>query len=631
MWKLLSQRIFLPLFITQFLEALNDNLFKYAFIALITYHLYASDASTGNWYIALSSAIFTLPYLLLSGFSGELADKFDKAHLIRYVKLFEVFSMLLGAAGFYFQSPALLLATLGILGIHSTLFGPIKYAILPQHLDEKDLLGGNALIEGGTFLAILIGTILANLFANHDNGTQISSVIAITFSIIGLCVSFYIPSAPPGQSNLKLDWNIFRSTHHIIQQSRANKRVFLAILGISWFWLIGTAFMTVFPNFIKVTLHGNINVLTLFIVIFSVGIALGSLLAERLQKHEISARYVPISALIMTVFMLDLTFTSMHYTHTYNALIQNHPIHTFLSSPQAWHICISTFFIAVFAGIYTVPLFAIIQHESNPKYRSRIIATNNIINALFMIAISLCIMAWTEYFHYSITTILLFISCMNFVVAIYICKLLPEELIKSILERILILFYKVEVKGMEHYKRVGSKAIIIANHSSFLDALLLAVFLPNKPMFAINTHVAEKWWIRLFLPLVEAFPMDPTNSMSTKALINAIKTGKSCVIFPEGRLTTTGNLMKIYEGSSVIADRSDSPILPIRIDGALYTPFTRARGKVITKWFPKITITILKPTFLELKDTLKAKERRHIANQKLYQLMTQMMFDPNIS
>lgn len=632
MWNLFKTKRFLPLFIVQFLEALNDNLLKYAFVVLITYTLDYNSSSV-NSINAIAGGIFMLPYFIVSAFSGELADKFNKATLIRWFKAFEILAMAIGGIGFYFQSVPILLFTLLLLGIHSTLFGPIKYSILPQHLKENELVAGNALVEGGTFIAILAGTMLGSELFGLPFGSEIVTTLGMIIAFCGLFTAFYIPDAPPADTNVKLNYNILASTFQIISSAKKNKQVYWAILGISWFWLVGAGYMTLFPEYVKSSLGSSTSVLNFFIVIFSIGIAIGSLISNRIQKGEISARYVPMATFGMTIAMLLLYFVTHFYSANYDIASSKHimSLGQFLSLSGGWLISLVIFLIAIFSGLYTVPLFAMMQHLSEEHERSRIIAANNIINALFIVAMMAFLAVWMQVFQMSIESVFLLLAILNIFVTIFICKLLPENLLKSLVERVLTFFFKVKLNGLENYREAGDRVLIVANHTSFLDALLLAIFLPKKPIFAINTFIAERWWVKIFLPLVDAYPMDPTNPMSLKGLINEIKKGKHCVIFPEGRLTMTGALMKVYQGPGMIADKAKAPILPIRIDGALYTPFTRLKGKVKTKLFPKITISILPKREFKLDENLSARQKRQKASQVLYELMTGMMFESSQS
>jgi acyl-[acyl-carrier-protein]-phospholipid O-acyltransferase/long-chain-fatty-acid--[acyl-carrier-protein] ligase len=623
--KLLKTRRFLPLFITQFLEAFNDNFFKNALVILITYTLVQST-NMSEILVALAFGIFILPYFLFSATAGQLADKYEKSFLIRIIKAIEIAAMILAAIGFLRGNIPLLMATLFLMGTHSAFFGPLKYAILPDHLAHNELIAGNAFIEASTFIAILLGTIFAGIFISTHAGATIVSSLGILIAILGLIASFYIPKAPPGQPNLTISLNIVRETKSILGFAKENTTIYLSILGISWFWLVGACLLSQFPTFTKTVLGANAHVVTLFLALFSIGIAVGSLLAERIQKNEINAKFVPLAILGMTVFIIDLYFASRHITVNNSQLTS---LIGFLASWNHWRILFDIFLLAICGGIYIVPLYAIIQSEVKASHRSRIIAANNIINAIYMVLAAL-ICAVLLALKITIPQLFLIIGVLNFLVAIYICKLLPEVLVKSFVLWLLKSLYRVKVNGLENYTQSNSRSIIVANHVSFLDALLLSAFLPDKMLFAINTYIAKKWWIRPLLTLVDTFPLDPTKPMAIKSLIQFLKnTNRRCIIFPEGRLTTTGGLMKIYEGPGLIADKLNADVLPIHIDGAQYTPFSRLKGKVRIRLFPTITLTILPPRQFSITDNSKGRSRRREISAQLYDLMTDLLFESN--
>lgn len=621
-FQLLKTRRFLPLFITQFLGAFNDNFFKNALVILITYKIAIGSEVQQQFLVTLAAGIFILPFFLFSALAGQLADKYNKASLIQIIKAFEISFMVLAAIGFYSNSLTLLMTTLFLMGAHSTFFGPLKYAILPDQLHENELINGNALIEAGTFIAILLGTIFGGVLIVTHYGNAWISTLAILFAIIGLLSSLFIPRTTPAQANLKINLNIFSETLNIVRSSRKQKNVFLTILAISWFWLVGATFLAQLPNLAKNILHTGPHVVTLFLTVFSVGIAAGSLICNKLLKGEITAKYVPVSSLAMTFFILDLYFASEHFTGT--TLFPN--VIDFLASFNNWRILCDMFLLAMFSGIYTVPLYTIMQARSAPESRARTIACNNILNALFMVISAVGTMLLFT-LQFTVIQVFLLLGILNIVVAFYICKLLPHALVQSFVKWLLQALYKVKVVGMDNYKAAGERTIIIANHTSFLDVALLIAFLPDKLMFAINTHVAQIWWLKPLLSLVDVFELDPTNPMATKLLIKAVRQNKRCVIFPEGRLTTTGALMKIYEGPGLVADRSRATLLPIRIDGTQYTHFARLRGKVRTKLFPKITITIQPPKLFNIDSESKGRQRRQFISAKLYDIMADMMFD----
>ena len=623
---LLRSRRFLPLFITQFLGAFNDNLFKQALIILITYYL-ASDAKSGQLLVTAAGGIFILPFFLFSATAGQLADKFDKATLSRLVKIAEIILAGLACAGFYLESVPLLMLVLFLLGAQSAFFGPIKYSILPQHLREHELLSGNALVEAGTFIAILTGTILAGLIIVNNGGhadTSIVCALLVFFAVVGYMASRAIPTAEPADPALKIEYNIFRETWKIVGFARQKRSVFLSILGISWFWFVGSTFLMQFPNLSKHVLGANEHVLNLFLTVFSVGIAIGSIWCNRLLKGKLQATYVPASALGMTLFGLDLYFVTSSLPVPVGGYIMT--LSDFFGQAVNWRILLDMLGLSICGGLYIVPLYAIMQHDSDSSFRSRVVASNNIMNALFMVcsAIMSAIMLASGF---TVPEVFLTIAIINLFTAVYICRLLPDAVMRSLVRWLLMLLYRVELKGKENFAHAGNRVLVIANHTSFLDAALIAAFLPEKLTFAVNTHIAQRWWMRPLLALVDTFPIDPTNPMATKSLIDLIKHDKKCMIFPEGRITVTGSLMKVYEGPGMIADKSAAMMLPIRIDGAQYTPLSRLKGKVRLRWFPKVTITVLPPRRFEVDETLKGRIRRQAISAKLYDVMTEMMFD----
>jgi acyl-[acyl-carrier-protein]-phospholipid O-acyltransferase/long-chain-fatty-acid--[acyl-carrier-protein] ligase len=619
---LLSTKRFLPLFATQALGALNDNLFKNALALLIIYRIAETAGLNGQIMVTAAGGIFILPFFLFSAMAGQIADKFEKSRLIRTIKAAEVAIMAMAAVGFMYGNVYFLMSVLFLMGMQSSFFGPVKYSILPDHLGEDELISGNALIEAGTFLAILIGTIAGGLLILRHGGTTIISSGVILLALLGLASSFAIPKAPAPSPTLKVSPNFLRETWAIVKRSTGQRDIFLSILGISWFWLVGATFLAQFPAFAKNVLAGDETVVTLFLTLFSVGIGIGSLACNRLLKGEISAKYVPLAAIGMTVFIVDLYAASAGRAEASDLISAL----AFIAAPANWRIVFDLIGISVCGGLFNVPLYAILQSRSDEAFRSRTFAANNIMNALFMVAGALAATAMLAA-KFSVPAVFLALAVMNGFVAIYICRLLPDALIKAFLISILKLFYRVETRGLEHYSKAGARAVVVVNHVSFLDAVLLATFLPVKPLFAINTQIAEAWWIKPFLRLVDAFPMDPTNPMATKSLIKAVKEDRHCVIFPEGRITVTGALMKVYEGPGMIADKADAMLVPIRIDGAQYTPFSRLKGKVRIRWFPKITITIMPPRRFEIPKETVGRERRQLAGIKLHDVMSEMVFE----
>ncbi|MET0241378.1 MAG: acyl-[ACP]--phospholipid O-acyltransferase [Sphingobium sp.] len=613
---LLGKRRFAPLFVVQFLGAFNDNLLKFALLFLANFVLFRTEPAKAGLLATVATGLFILPYFLFSAIAGQIADAWDKAKLVRVVKAAEVVIMTLALIGFYLQSIPLLLGCLFLMGLHSTIFGPVKFSILPQHLDPHELMGGTGLIEAGTFVAILGGQLLAGVI-----DAQAAGVAAVGIALLGFLTSVTVPTAPPVARGLKVDRNIFRSTWQILRAARHGRGVWLAILGISWFFAVGAVLLSEFAPLVSGVLHARQEVATLFLLIFSLSVALGSVMVNRLLAGEVSARYVPISALALAGFMIDLWLSTSRYGPT----APDADIAIFVASAGSWRILIDLFGIAFAGGMFIVPLYAILQTHSPREERSRTIAANNIVNAavsVAVVAVATLMLARGE----SVPGVIGAMGFATLSIALISCWLLPETVIKTIFRGLLRLLYRVEVTGGENMPAAGSPAVVVVNHVSFLDGLLLAAFLPGKPTFAVHTRIARAWWIKPFLPLFDAFPVDPTNPMAAKAMVKAVREGRRLVIFPEGRITVTGALMKVFDGPGMVADKADAPIIPVRIDGAQYSPFSRLRGKLRLRTFPKIRLTVLPPRSFTIEGEMTARARRAIAGRRLYDEMSAMIF-----
>lgn len=622
-----SQRFF-PLFMTQFLGAFNDNLFKNAMVMLITFS-FAAEGNTGGMsgemLVTMAAGIFILPFFLFSATAGQFADKHDKAKLARIIKQAEIVFMILAAVAFIAKSVWMLMFVLFCMGAQSTFFGPIKYAILPQHLSKEELLKGNAYVEAGTFLAILAGTILGTLLVmNETYGIWIISGSVIAVAIAGYFFSRGIPTAPGSSPDLKINPRFWSETQKMMADTQQDVVVYRAILAISWFWLVGATYLTQFPSFAKNYLGGNESVVAMLLALFSVGIGVGSVLCEKILKGRVQLTYVPLAAIGMAIFGVDLFFATggVPAAHVGDGV----SAWAFATGAGGWRVILDLFLIALCGGMFVVPLYAMVQSRAAEGMVARTIAGLNVMNALFMVA-SAIVCAILLKLSVTIPGIFLVMALCNILVAVYISHLLPEDLMRSIIRAILTWAYKVEVKGLENFDAAGKRVLIVANHTSFLDAVLIAAYLPVKITFAINTHISKKWWLKPFLSLVDAFPLDPTNPMAIKKLVEVVREDKIAMIFPEGRITVTGSLMKVYEGPGLIADKAEAKLLPIRIDGAQYSPFSRLRGKVTIRAFPKITLTILPPCDFQLPEDAMGRRRRQLAAAKLYDIMSGMMFE----
>ena len=612
--SLLARRRFAPLFATQFLGAFNDNLYRSAMLFLIAFRLLAGDPDRAALAAVAAGGVFILPYFLFSSLAGQLADRIDKAVLARWVKVAEVGIMVVGAVALLWGSMPLLFLVLFAMGVHSTFFGPIKYSILPQHLAERELMGGTGLVESGTFLAILLGQLAGGLLA-----TNAASIAVLGVAALGLLASMFIPPAPPAADRPALDRNLVRATASIIRRARGTRWLYLTILGISWFFALGAVLTQQFVPLVE-RLRGDETVASLFLALFSVGVAAGSLTVNRLLRGEISARYVPVAALVLALAVIDLSVTVRGMAPAAAPV----GITGFLQLAGSWRLVADLLVISLAGGVFIVPLYAFLQTLGDPANRSRDVAANNVVNAAAMVGVSV-VVALMLAAGADIATVFLVLGLFGLVVALVACALLPETVIKSLVRGALKLAYGVEVVGAENMPAPGTRAVVVVNHVSFLDGLLLAAFLPGTPTFAVHTRIAKAWWIRPFLRLFDAFPVDPTNPMSAKAMVKAVREGRTLVIFPEGRITVTGALMKIFDGPGMVADKADAPIVPVRIDGAQFTPFSRLRGKVRLRWFPRIRLTVLPPRRVAI-DGGSARERRAIVGRRLYDQMSEMIF-----
>ncbi|MFT6106740.1 MAG: acyl-[acyl-carrier-protein]-phospholipid O-acyltransferase [Rickettsiales bacterium] len=390
---LLKSKRFLPLFITQFFGAFNDNAFKNAFLIWFTYDLAVKTGQNPQIIVTLAAGLFILPFFLFSALAGSFADKFEKSKLVQRIKQVEIVLMVLCFAGFYFQSLFLLLGILFLMGIQSTFFGPLKYSLLPLHLRDDELISGNGMIEGGTFISILLGTIIGGLLIRAVYGVEIVCGMLILFAVVGYSSSRFIPNSKSDDPNAKINFNIFVQTWRIINFAREEKTVWLSILGISWFWLIGITFLTGFPIYSKNIIGGDEKIVTLLLSIFSIGIAIGSVMCNKLLKGKIDGRLVPWGSFGISVSVIALFIFGKFYQKNIDTL-ELISIGNFLfGNIYGFLISLSLLALSIFSGIYIVPLYSIMQHRANSKYLARIVAANNVMNALFMVCASIGAMA----------------------------------------------------------------------------------------------------------------------------------------------------------------------------------------------------------------------------------------------
>lgn len=586
--RLLKERRFAPFFWTQFLGAMNDNVFKIAFTSLVTYHASLFQDVDGKTAAFLISAIFIAPFLLFSATSGQIADKFDKARLIRFVKTLEIAIMAVGAAGFLWASAPLLYVCTFLMGLHSTLFGPAKYAYLPQHLGDHELVGGNGLVEMGTFVAILIGTIIGGEIA----GVGASALpwlggVCVTLAVLGRLVSTWVPSTPAAQPDLKINWNPFTETWRNLRIARSERAVFLSLLGISWLWFLGATFLASFFNFSRDVLGANPNVVTLLLAMFSIGIGIGSMLCERLSGGKVEIGLVPFGSIGMTVFAVDLYFASRGGAP--GATLQT--VGQFLAQPSHWRILADLFLLAMFGGFYSVPLYALIQSRSAPSHRARIIAANNILNALFMVVSALMAMVLTHA-GFTIDQLYLVTGILNALVAVYLYTLLPEFLIRFVMWLLLHTVYRIDVRGADRIPDEGP-CVLVCNHVSFADAVVIGASIRRPVRFVMDHRIFRIPVLSWFFRTVKAIPIAPAHedaqglSRAYEEIAKALDAGEVVCIFPEGKLTASGELQAFKQGVRRILDRSPVPVVPMALRGLWGSFFSRHGGSAMTRPFKR--------------------------------------------
>ena len=595
-FALLRERRFAPFFWTQFLGAANDNLFKFAFTVLVTYQLQLQWLPPTLAGLVIG-ALFILPFLLFSATAGQLADKYDKTLLIRFVKNLEIGIMLLAAWGFYATNVPALLTCVFLLGLHSTLFGPVKFAYLPQHLSERELTGGNGMVEMGTFVAILLGNVVGGLLiAVPAIGAHQVAMACLMLALVGRITAQWVPASPATGAGLRINWNPVSETLRNLKLAHGNVVVFRSLLGISWLWFFGAVFLANVPAFAKDVLHGNEQVASLLLVVFSVGIGSGSLLCETLSRRHVEIGLVPLGAIGMSVFSIDLYFASrgLPIPALQWSAIQ------FVSIAAHWRVMADLALLSLFAGLYSVPMYALIQLRSQATHRARIIAANNILNALFMIASSilagLLLKAGA-----TVPQVFLAVGLANAVVAFYIFMLVPEYLLRFVAFVASRIVYRFKVTGDEHIPVQGA-AILVCNHVSFVDAVLLMAASPRPIRFIMDHRIFRIPVLGAMFRLAKAIPIAPQKAdpaIYDSAFAEArrvLDEGQLLCIFPEGGITRDGTLQPFKGGIMKILETHPVPVVPIALQHLWGSFFSRAEaGKAMVRpfrrgWFNRVAL-----------------------------------------
>ena len=617
--SLLTTRRFAPLFFCQFFAAFGDNFLKTALVFVILFEV--SGANSGVL-ITLAGATLIAPFFFLSGLGGELADRYDKAWVAQRIKFVEMGATIVAVSGFAFHSLALLFLAVFLFGMLASLFGPIKYGILPDLLERRELPSGNALIEAGTFLAILFGTIVAGIAANgNSNPVHFAWMMIVTALASWLC-SLLIPKTGQAAPDLAINSNVFVSTASLIKQVRGDPRLMWGALVASWFWLVGALVLSLLPPLVSFNIGGSEQVVTLFLTVFSVAVGIGSGLAAWLAAGRIVLLPTLVATVLLGLFSLDLGWTAAAVVPAANPL----SIGAYFASRYSIHIVLDLAGLAIAGGLFIVPVFTAVQVWAGADRRARVVAAVNVFNAAFMVVGAL-ILALLQKAGLGTPLLLALLGLVNLAVAVAIGMTMPASWLNDFLSIVFRAFFRLEVKGLDNIAKAGPKAVIALNHVSFLDPPLAVSILPKRPVFAIDVAMSKHWWIQPFLKFVRTMALDPLKPFSLRALINAVRDGNTLVIFPEGRITLTGSLMKVYDGAAMIADKSDTMIVPVRIGGPETTIFSRLKStQVHRRLFPKITVTVLEPVRLKVDPELKGRKRRQAAGAALYDIMSDLIY-----
>ena len=574
--SLLTQRRFLPYFITQFFGAFNDNIFKNVLLLFVAFAGANVLPISSNLFINLAAGLFILPFFLFSASAGVLADKYEKSAFIRKVKLAEIGIMCLGAIGFITESYSILLLLLFLMGTQSAFFGPVKYALLPQQLKSEELVPGNALVETGTFLAILLGTLGAGLIASAENAKYVAAAAVVVFAIVGYLASRHIPNAPACAPDLKFRWQPIKQTKQTIAIAKSDRTIFQSIMAISWFWFLGAAYLTQFPNFTHHYLNGNESAVSFLLALFSIGIATGSMTCDRLSNHRIDVGIIPIGSFGITIFGYLMA----------QAVPDNLPIftdfHSFLSYQPLWPLFFYLLMIGVSGGIFIVPLYALMQQQAKVTQRAQVIAALNIYNSLFMVGSAILGIVCLTILELSIPQLFVILALLNLFVTLYLCLQVPMFLVRFLVWILTHTMYRVNHKNLHHLPEKGG-ALIVCNHVSYMDALLLSGVCPRLIRFVMEEDYANLPPLRRFLKRAGVIPISASNRSSIRRAFSeveqALAEGHIVCIFPEGQLTADGEINDFMRGMDIILKRSPVPVIPMALKGLWGSYFSRVKGQ----------------------------------------------------
>ncbi|HJU32400.1 MAG TPA: acyl-[ACP]--phospholipid O-acyltransferase [Hyphomicrobiaceae bacterium] len=617
---LMTSRRFAPLFWCQLCSALNDNFLKNALAMLILFGLGGAGgaaAEYGGLLITVSGIVFIAPFFILSALGGELADRYDKAFVARHIRLAEIPIAALAAAGFFLHSVPVLFAALALFGVVASLFGPVKYGILPEKLQTAELPAGNALVEGATFLAILVGTIAGGVAVASAGRAEVVVLIILVLALASWTFARMIPAAGPAAPELKITANPWTSTMALLRELNTSQKLWGGAQIVSWFWLVGFVTLSLLPALIKTLMGGSEGVVTACLAVFTVGIAIGSTLAARASHGQPNLGLVPLGALLMGVFSLGVAWIASNLTPS------PHPMAPaeLLGSPSGLSLLACLCGLAIAGGLFIVPSFAAVQAWAPVERRARVIAAVNVLNAAYMLGAG-AVVAGLQAAGVGVPVLFAALGLLTITAIAYIVRAWGSEVMRDAGRTIFRFFFRLEVAGLENIPGPGERVVLAPNHVSLLDGPLLHTILPKQAGFAVNNQIAQAWWVRPFLTVIKAHLLEPTKPLAARALVNTVKAGEPIVIFPEGRITVTGGLMKAYDGAGMIVDKADAWLVPVRIEGPERSPFGYLRRTQTRKsLFPKFKVTFLPPRRLALDPALKGKARRQSAGLALQDML----------
>ncbi len=612
--NMLTSRRFLPLFLCQFFAALNDNFVKAALVFLI---LFSADLAQGPALVSVAGAVFIAPYFILSALGGQIADKFDKAMLARRLKLFEIVVALIAAAGFALNSVPLLMTALAMTGALSALFSPVKYSILPEQLGAHELTAGNAMFEGATFAAILLGAAVGGVLSEAVAPVIVSTaMVAIALASYGFAC--LIPSSASGAPQLTVDRNPMTSTMRIVRSVRKTPRLWTGAVIVSWFWLLGAVMLSIIPSIVKDVFGGAQELVSACLALFVFGIGAGSFLAAQASQRRPNLGVVPLAAFAMAAFGLDL---ALQVSRAPAGMAMS--AMDLLTTSEGRRLAVDLFGLAASGGLFVVPSFAAVQSWAAPDQRARVVAAVNIVSAAFMAAAGLAVAA-AQAMGAAFDSLLRVLVIGNLAAIVLVLKAWGREVMRDLGAAVFRVLFRVKVKGMENLPEAGEPVIIAPNHVSLLDGPLLRCFLPIDPTFAVHAGWADKWWMRLLLSGLAHQKVDFSQPATAMRLVRIVKSGEPLVIFPEGRISVTGQLMKVYDGVAMIAEKTGAHVVPVRIDGAERSVLSYLRqGQVRKALFPRITVTIEEPVLLTARVAAQGKQVRRSATRALQDAMTE--------